>query len=380
MRLSFLSHEFPPIGGGAASALDRFTTLLAEQGHEVQILTIGLGEQTEIMEDATGRQIIRYGVGRQRKLSPSLLELIRSYWVLRRRTVLELTLFKPDATIAFFAFPAGHALMALPRALTGPRVVSIRGSDIPGFSPKRWGVFQTIQPWLTRPVLRDADRVMANGSNLVKLTHAFMPGLEVLNTPNGIDCTLFHPAEPSAERERGPLRLLFVGQLIARKRVGLLLQGLQHWGEGGGEAQVTIAGSGPLQAVLQQQAEQLPAGIKVAFKGHVEREAMPALYRDHELLVHLSMAEGISNVSLEAMASGLPLITTPEAAGEEMADTNAAMLLQDPTPGALADQFEQLHHNRERLAEISQGARQRAQQFDWHQSAERFIRALQQLL
>jgi hypothetical protein len=45
LRLSFISHEFPPIGGGASSALDAITKRLSQRGHFVQILTIGLTDK-----------------------------------------------------------------------------------------------------------------------------------------------------------------------------------------------------------------------------------------------------------------------------------------------------------------------------------------------
>ncbi|ABK42917.1 glycosyl transferase, group 1 [Magnetococcus marinus MC-1] len=368
MRLSFLCHEFPPTGGGAASALDHFTRVLVKRGHRVQILTIGLGAKT-LRETLDERQIIRYGVGRRSMLSPTTTELLRSYWALRHRSKRDLAEFKPDCSVAFFAFPAGHALLKQRRRLTGPMAVSIRGSDIPGFSKKRWGLFQWLQPWLVRPVLEGADRVFANGETLATLTRAFAPHIAVTSIPNGVDTQQFSPADRAVGAHDGPLRVLSVGQLIPRKQVALLLAGaalLQR------PLEITLAGSGPLEEPLKAQAAQLPPPIKVHFCGHTQREAMPQLYRAHDLLVHLSGAEGVSNVALEALASGLPLLATPQALGPEFVGSRGVMVLHDPNEAALAEALLTLDSQRQRLGQMGHEARHFAERFDWQRAAAQF--------
>ncbi|MEG3638638.1 glycosyltransferase family 4 protein [Magnetococcus sp. PR-3] len=367
MRLSFLCHEFPPTGGGAASALDHFTRVLATRGHQVQILTIGLGGQTQ-REALHDRQVIRYGVGRKNLLSPTVWELLRSYWALRFRSSKDLKAFKPDCSVAFFAFPAGHAILKQRRAITGPIAVSIRGSDIPGFSKKRWGLFQMLQPWLTHPVLRGSDRIFANGETLAGLTRAFEPDVEVMSIPNGVDTTLFHPAPGMVGAHGGPLKVLSVGQLIARKRVTQLLEGAAHVAKQGRKLEITIAGSGPLEQALKAQAAQLPEAIKVYFSGHTSREAMPQLYREHDLLVHLSGAEGVSNVALEALASGLPMIATPEALGPEFMDGEGTLVVENPTGSAIGDALLVLDGDHHKLAHMHSAARQQAESFDWNRA------------
>ena len=152
MRLSFLSHAFPPIGGGAASALDALTRGLARRRHPVQILTSGLGNRRTEENDQPGREVLRFGVGRRHTISPSARELLRSYLALRYASLRPLRRFSPDVIVAFFAFPAGLAALGVGRRLGRRVVVSLRGSDVPGFSDERWGILRFAHRFLVRPV------------------------------------------------------------------------------------------------------------------------------------------------------------------------------------------------------------------------------------
>lgn len=337
LRILFLSHEFPPTGGGAATALDHLSRALACQGHAIGIITIGIGRGDEHETDPFGRLIIRLGARRRSLLAPSATELFRSYLALRFRSAQYAEGFRPDVLVAFFTFPAGRAALHLRHKIKVPLMVSLRGSDVPGFSPTRWGLLQRIQPTIVRPVWKSADLLSANGERLVQLARRFNPSREVLNLPNGVDTQMFFPAPTPPQKP--PLKILCVGQLISRKRCLELLAGFQWALTQGLDAELTFVGDGPLRTALQRAASNPALASRVRISGLVPRSNLPDLYRQHHVLAHLSSAEGISNVVLEALASGLTVIGTSSAQVAQSSPSEPHILLNNVEPKTVGGAF-----------------------------------------
>jgi glycosyltransferase involved in cell wall biosynthesis len=124
--------------------------------------------------------------------------------------------------------------------------------------------------------------------------------------PNGVDASLFHPRP---ERNKSGETVLFVGRLVPNKGPETLIQAAplvlaQH-----PKAQFLMVGDGPLRARLEGQARKLGLGEAVQFLGI--RKDVPQLMREAALLVRPSSLEGMPLVVLEAMASAIPVVTTP---------------------------------------------------------------------
>jgi glycosyltransferase involved in cell wall biosynthesis len=79
-----------------------------------------------------------------------------------------------------------------------------------------------------------------------------------------------------------------------------------HWPQ----VRLTIAGSGPQEAELRQLVASLALGHKVHFTGRLDRDAMAALYREADIMLNPSLADNMPNSLLEAMASGVPVVST----------------------------------------------------------------------
>ncbi len=378
LRLSFLCHEFPPLGGGAATALDQLTRTLAQRGHAIQIVTIGLGRASTMEADPAGRWVARLGVGRKKLLAPSAWHLWRSYRALKRQSHRLLSEFQPDAMVAYFAFPAGRAALSLQKNLQVPLVAFLRGSDVPGFSNARWGAFQKAQRFLVRDVWANADLLLANGQSLVRLAEAFMPERRPVNLANGVDTQRYYP--PVRRTDGKTLDVLFVGQLIERKRCRELLAAMHWLDRHQVPARLTVAGDGPLRAELEAMAAKLSPRVQVQFAGPVARQRMAELYRGHEVLVHLSRAEGVSNVLLEGMASGLCVVASRPAAGEVCGDGEEHCVYLDAmTSERLGQTLAELAGDLDRRRQLQVAARTLAQQHQWSQVAARLEEHLEPL-
>src|SRR5262245_19341116 len=136
MKIAIVSHEYPPLGGGAATAVQATARAMVRQGHRVLVVTSGGRGLAPVAED-DGVHVERLPSLRLRHLAPSAFELLSfcaSAAVLLRRRLIR---FGADGVLAYFAVPAGALAVPAARSLGLPVIVSLRGSDVPGFSDGR---------------------------------------------------------------------------------------------------------------------------------------------------------------------------------------------------------------------------------------------------
>jgi len=121
--------------------------------------------------------------------------------------------------------------------------------------------------------------------------------------PGAVDTSRFAPSEqppaPSA-------RILYHGRVDRRKGVLDFLHALARVR---GEWQATISGIGPDLEAARLLAAELDLADRVTFTGYAEYQDVPLLYRQHGIFASPTYAEGFSNTILEAMASGLAVLS-----------------------------------------------------------------------
>ncbi len=375
MKITFFCHEYPPTGGGAATAVDKITACMAEQGHAIQLVTIGYGQFPEREIDSLGREIVRLEGGRKKLLSPGSMELLRAHLAFRFKSEKFVRAFSPQAIVSFFAFPAGLTAKRLAKKINLPLMVSLRGSDIPGFSDARWGMMRLFLKWVVRPAWKNADILTTGGVRLTALAQSFLPEKPVLNIPNGTDTDRFSP-DP-AQKAEGPLRLLYVGQLIERKRILELMDSLNNLS--GQRISLTVVGDGPLRVKVMEMARSLPENVSVIVLGHQKREAMPDIYRANDVLAQISKAEGFSNVMLEGLSSGLALIVS-RAVADELPIERAGFALDEVNAQSVGQCLRTLADDPVLLAEKKTNARIMAESMSWDNTAQGYIKALEKAL
>lgn len=150
----------------------------------------------------------------------------------------------------------------------------------------------------------------------------------------GVDWRRFaSPALPVGMASNRPLRFIFLGSIIARKGIPVLLDAWRALGAQRGEAELWLVGS--CDPDLRRLLPSLP-GLKVL--GRVPHQEVPALLSTTDVFVLPSLLEGFSLAMLEAIASGLPVIATPNTGA---ADALLAPILGRTIPAgdveALAD-------------------------------------------
>jgi glycosyltransferase involved in cell wall biosynthesis len=130
--------------------------------------------------------------------------------------------------------------------------------------------------------------------------------LEVVHC--GLDPAEFVPC-PSSDRP-DPFRVLCVGRLVPEKGQAILIEAIAELCHRGLPIRLTVVGDGPSRQALEALATQRGLDGQVTFTGALGEEEVIARYQDSDALCVPSFAEGLPVVLMEAMALGLPVVTT----------------------------------------------------------------------
>lgn len=372
MRVLIVNYEFPPIGGGAATATLHLGHALIRLGHEVCVLTSAFGNlRGESMED--GLRIRRVPALRRLADRASIREM--SAFAVSGLLALPAIVrsFRPDRAIVMFTIPCGHIGLLLQKLRRVPYVVSLRGGDVPGHVPHLDGFHRALAP-IRRAVLANATAVVANSEGLAALAMR-SDAVEVEVIPNGVDCTYFIPCELPAE-PGSRFAFLFVGRFSREKNVDRLIEQIAMLpSEERDRVVLKIVGDGPLREELVRRASDLGVENRVTWLGWVDRARLQEIYRSSHCLVNPSSFEGMPNSVLEAMASGLPVVASAVRGNSEtVVDGETGILFDLDRPEDFQSALRRLASDRE-LAH-AMGARGRAlalSRFSWDHAAERYM-------
>jgi glycosyltransferase involved in cell wall biosynthesis len=132
------------------------------------------------------------------------------------------------------------------------------------------------------------------------------------------------------------------------------------------QATLVIAGSGPLHDELATLAAELGLSGAVHFTGALDNHAMPALYRDADLMLNPSTVDNTPNSVLEALASGVPVVSTNVGGIPFLVDHERTALLVPPrSPRHMADAALRILGDPALARRLREAGRLHAQQFSW---------------
>jgi glycosyltransferase involved in cell wall biosynthesis len=280
--------------------------------------------------------------------------------------------FKPHVVHAYFAVPTGVVAWLL-KAFTGaPYLLSLRGGDVPGFLPETLGTFHRLTAPVMKTVYGGAGAIVANSRGLQELAQR-SASQAVHFAPNGIDLDSYYPAP--IPRNDGVYRILFVGRLVEQKGLRYLLEALPTIRSQIDQAvELVVVGDGPAGPTLQQQAAELGLKNVVQFTGWFPRSAMFAQYRNADVFAFPSFEEGMPNVVLEAMASGLPIVTTDIYGNQELvSDSENGYLVPPGDSGALCDALVRLARDASLRSTLGAHSRRRAEDYGWRHTARAYL-------
>jgi glycosyltransferase involved in cell wall biosynthesis len=190
------------------------------------------------------------------------------------------------------------------------------------------------------------------------LADAGIPAERIAVIPYGIDLNRFSPRN-EARASREPLRLLFVGTLGQRKGIKYLLQALELLPSGSVELTVCGHAVGDLSLFRNSR-------TPVHLYPSISEQGLLDAYGAAEVFVFPSLAEGFAQVLLEAMASGLPIIsTTRTAAPDLIRHGQEGFIIEPGSAFELALHIEEFLRRPELVRTMGEAARRRAEYFTW---------------
>lgn len=301
----------PPPAGGMANQTRQLAELLRGEGAEVDIVQVNAPYRPAWAARIRGlRALFR------------LLPYLARLWRGAGRADVVHVMANSGWSWHLFAAPA--VWIASLRGV--PVVVNYRGGEAGPFLERAGALVR-------HTMRRAAILALPSGFLLEVFARHGMRGQVV---PNIIDLAHFRP--PDTPRQCGTSPHLIVarnlealyGNDIALRTFALIAA--RHPG-----ARLSIAGTGPEAAALQALARELGIADRVTFTGRLDRDQMAALYRDADIMLNPSRADNMPNSVLEALASGLPVVSTDVGGIPCMVrDRDTAMLVAPDDPAAMA--------------------------------------------
>lgn len=274
----------------------------------------------------------------------------------------------PVAVHAHWIIPQG--LIATLVAPSVPRVVTSLGGDLYALRAKP---LRALKSYVVRhaaaltTVNTDMEReVIALGADPSKVTVIPMGADLRRFTSNGRD-----------DSNDGPLRMLFVGRLVEKKGLAVLLKAVRQLEPG--VCTLTVVGDGPLRKSLEDQA----AGLPVEFVGQRDRNTLANDYRTHDVIVVPSVPaasgdqDGLPVALLEAMGSGCAVIASDlPGINEAIINGENGILVTPSSASSISSAILNLHENPQRCHQLRDSAVKRSRGYSVEATAKQYTRTI----
>ncbi|MEO8249561.1 MAG: glycosyltransferase family 1 protein [Burkholderiales bacterium] len=369
MRISYVTETFPPEVNGVALTAARMVAYLRAAGHEVEV--IRPSQQGESRGAAAGEWLcagfpipmypdLRFGLARPATLAKRFAQT------------------RPQLVHVVTEGPLGRAAVAAAARLSIPTTSDFRTNFHQYSRYYRLGWLAPLIGRYLRNLHNRTARTFAPTRRLQQeLTQQGFERVEWVG--RGVDAARFSPDKHDQAlrlkwgAQDGPV-LLYVGRLAPEKNVDLALAAWRRAHELVPSARMVVVGDGPLKTRL---AREFP---EVLFAGMKTGDALAAYYASADLFVFPSLSETFGNVTLEALASGLPVVAFDAAAASEFVVNRVNGRLIAPgddaafvvATGLLAS----LHGE---LAPMRVAAREAALSADWPAALARFEAQLMEI-
>ena len=338
--------------GGAERVLYEESTRLAKREHTVKVLTRKLPYHSLEMEDVNGVEEHRYNF--QEKLFPFFFKSIMSDC---RRTFRSLEeSFSFDIINFHQPFSAIGVL-----SLTGRRRVPyvytchslsfeeyVSRTSSPG-NPIKW-IHHRLQVSARKSI---EQRVLKKSDSIVTLSEYTREKLEreyglnpskVNVIPGGVDLERFRPATDKAQIRvqlgfpQDKFFLLTVRNLVPRMGLENLISAFKIVQHGQKDIFLVVGGEGPLDTPLREQARRCGVSDSVRFAGYIPDQDLSSYYQMADLFIlPTTELEGFGLVTVEALASGLPVLGTPVGGTREiLTRLGTDYLFEDSSPQSMA--------------------------------------------
>ena len=365
MRILMINYEFPPIGGGGGNVTYYISKNLASLGHEVHVVTSRYKDLPK-HEKLDGFDVYRVPVMRK---NPNVCGVHEMFTYIISASIYSLKFVKkirPDIIHVFFGIPSGPVAYLLKKLYDIPYVLFLGGRDVPRPHPDP--PFYRLIYGILMPAIKsiwgNAKSVVACSNGLRDLALKTANNIDIKVIPDGVDLDKFCP---SNQERKNNIKILAIGRLIQRKGFDCLIKSIAEVAKNTDkDFHVEIVGDGPLRSELSNLAIKLNVSKRVILSGSVPYDQLPEKYRQADIFVLSSYAEGMPLVVLEAMASGLPIIATNVQGIDELVKHGINGYLFKPSDNqALSHYLVELIKNSDTRLKMRQESLKIIQKYGW---------------
>lgn len=263
--------------------------------------------------------------------------------------------------------------------LVGIRTLSHYRTDIPTYSrmlvKNAFGAW-FINLWTRFFTTMAGPVVVPSNAYRVKVRQMGVPKKRIHRLPRGVDLHNFHPDKAGLGAWKrlglpeGGVRLLYVGRVSREKNLEALAEAFPRAAKARPDLSLTVVGEGPYRAAMQGRLSGLP---NARFTGVLQGDDLSSVFASADLFVFPSLTDTFGNSVIEALASGLPCLTSGEGGPREIIeDGECGVIFDHERDGDLEARILELAADPGRLAAMRRKARERALQFSYDGAAKAF--------
>jgi len=309
LRVLIASDTFPPDINGAARFTERLAGGLVRNGNNVHVIAPAIDKNFgTFVETHDGVEMTVHRI-RSRKLIVHKTLRFVSPFNLKKKLNPILDSFEPDAIHS-----QSHVVLGRVLAKSGSeRGINLIATNhlMPENMLRYIPLPKFLEKMIIKALWKDSGRALSKFDQVTTPTRRAAQLLEdaagiknVLAISCGIDATKFANSTPTTNK---PFRVLFLGRLDWEKHIHNLLRAVAKL-PAEIDFHVEIAGDGNQRKYLGELAQELKIAGRVTFSGHITEEALPLAYEKATVFAMPSIAELQSIATMEAMASGRPVI------------------------------------------------------------------------
>ena len=364
LRIAVVTETWPPEVNGVAMTLAKLVQGLSHRNHDVQLIRPRQTKTDSPMSDASLEEVLMRGMPIPRypelKLGlPSKKTLVKT-WTLRR----------PDVVHIATEGPLGWSALQAAKVLKLPVTSDFR-TNFQSYS-KHYGV-----GWLRKPIVAylrkfhnaTACTMVPTRELMRTLSQNGFANLKVVS--RGVDTKLFNIAKRDTNLRSSwgatdnTKVLISVGRMAPEKNLDQVLKTYEALKFTGQAFKLVMVGDGPLKEQFQKRYPE------IIFPGMLSQTNLAAYYASSDLFIFPSQTETFGNVTLEALASGIPVLAFDCAAARDWVQTGVnGWLVAENNPEGFAAQAVTVFNSKDLLDQITQSTRQQVVHLDWDQIAE----------
>lgn len=358
LRMALFSGNYNGVRDGANQALNRLVGHLLDRRAQVRIYSpttggtpiASVGDVISVPSIAIpGRQEYRVALGLPRTIRRDLED------------------FEPDVVHLSAPDWLGRSAQRHAKRNGVPIVASLHTRFETYLSYYRLGILRGPMERYLHRFYSDCNRILAPTAPIAADLSAQYGAQRVAIWSRGVDRASFDPALRSEEFRRslgyapGDVVPLFFGRLVAEKGLQIFVDTMMQARAAGCSVRPMIVGDGPARVWL---AQRLP---NANFLGHLEDAALGLAVASADVLINPSVTEAFGNVNLEAMASGLAIISVNVPSAFALIDNGRTGILVEPLSSeAYAAGFLELMGDPARRKALGRSGRLAAQRYDWN--------------